>query len=325
MTDEAQLWVKYRPHTLDDMVGLGHLKADASSWVSYENNSHQLRCGGVIFAGPPGTGKTTAAQAIAKDLLGRDSYSTDFYEFNASDDRGIAFVRDRLKPLAQQKAVGRPFKVINLDEADGLTREAQDAMRQVIELTSPHTLWILTCNRIGRIIPALRSRLPTYTFQPLEVGEADALLSVVIHEEGFPSEWLDAVPTLILKHRGDLRACLKTLQVCNPNDVDSLLCNLQDDLLIVEELYGWILQEDWDECLKLSNEVTKQGISRDEVIDAMHRGIIEGYHDASASLAIHQCLKHLLILGQWAARSPDWVAGDLLFLQSLIGDYQHRG
>ena len=313
----TQLWLKHRPSTLTNMVGLDALKADAGSW----SVAGTLRCGGVIFHGPPGTGKTTAARAIAKDML-NDAFEANFHEFNASDERGIAFVRDRLKPLAEQKAVGATFKVINLDEADGLTRDAQDTMRQVIELTSPHTLWILTCNRVSRIIPALRSRLPSYTFPPLGVEEADAFLSVVVHEEGFPDQWTDAIPALIKKHHGDLRACLKTLQVCNPDSPDSLLGVIHDDLQVVEGLYDAISEGECEGSLRISTEVINQGIGRDEIIDSIHRSILKTYEQGGH---VSVALKHLLILGQWSARSPDWTAGDLLFLQSLIGDYQNRG
>ena len=149
----SQLWIKHRPDTLNHMVGLDSLKKDVPGWISYENNKFVLRCGGVIFNGKPGTGKTSASRAIAMDALGA-SFEANYHVFNASDDRGIQFIRERLKGLAQQKATNSQFKIINLDEADGLTRDAQDALRQIIEETCTHTLWILTCNRISKIIPA---------------------------------------------------------------------------------------------------------------------------------------------------------------------------
>ena len=105
----SQLWIKHRPDTLSYMVGLENLKKDVPGWIVYEKNNFVLRCGGVIFAGKPGTGKTSAARAIGKDALG-SAFEANYHVFNASDDRGIQFIRDRLKGLAQQKAINSSFK-----------------------------------------------------------------------------------------------------------------------------------------------------------------------------------------------------------------------
>lgn len=314
----TQLWLKYRPDTLADMVGCEGLKKDAGSW----SVAGSLRCGGVIFAGPPGTGKSASARAIAKDMLG-DSFFSNFHEFNTSDDRTIAFVRDRLKPLAEQTAVGSKFKIIFCDEADGLTKDSQDALKSVIEKTSPHTLWILCCNTVGRIIPALRSRLPTYTFDPLSVDDASGFLSHVCEQEGFPAKWKDSIGSLITKNRGDLRGCLKTMQVADPDDEDSLADMLSFNMEVMDDIYLSLVGEDYEDALKHSDTVISKGVGREEMIEGLHLAIIDRYNDTDIS---HQkALHHLLILGQWAARSPLWYASNLLFLQSMIGDFQKRG
>ncbi len=318
----SQLWKTHRPDTLIHMVGLDQLKADVPNWVVYENNKYILKCGGVIFNGPPGTGKTSASRAIAKDHLG-SAFEANYHEFNASDDRGIQFIRDRLKGLAQQKATNSPFKIINLDEADGLTRDAQDALRQIIEQTSTHTLWILTCNRIAKIIPALRSRLPSYSFNPLETEEADGFLQGVIEAEGFPNEWNAHIPALVDSKKGDLRACLKTMQICDPNDPDSLLSHLSDSHDSIDDLYATIEAEDWDGAMADIEIIVSEGLSRDDVISTLHGNLLTQYKENNVGIA--PTLKRLLILGQWAAKSPDWTSGDLLFLHAMIGDYFTRG
>lgn len=313
----TQLWLKYRPDTMADMVGLDGLKKDAQSWAV----AGSLRCGGVIFNGKPGTGKTSATRAIAKDMLG-SSFESNFHVFNASDDRGIGFVRDRLKPLAEQKAVGASFKVINLDEADGLTTDAQESMRQIIEITSKHTLWILTCNRVSRIIPALRSRLPTYNFGGLEGEEAESFLENVIENEGFPRDWLFSVNALIAKTDGDLRACLKTMQVCDSQDPKALALAVTQDYSAVISLYESIIHHEWEDAMTHIDSIDQQGLMRDDVIDALHDQCMERYKEGGTN--IQTALLHLLILGQWAAKSSDWVSGDILFLRSMVGDYNKR-
>lgn len=318
----AQLWLKHRPDTLSHMVGLDSIKADAPNWVAYENNKYVLKCGGVIFNGPPGTGKTSASRAIAKDHLG-PAFEANYHEFNASDERGIQFIRDRLKGLAQQKATNSPFKIINLDEADGLTRDAQDALRQIIEQTSTHTLWILTCNRISKIIPALRSRLPSYSFKPIESDEAQGFLERVIEIEGFPTEWISLIPSLIEGKKGDLRACLKTMQICDPKDPDGLLDHLSDSHDAIDQLYEAIDTEDFGDAMECAETIVAEGLSRDDVISTLHGNLLTQYKENNLSLGV--VLKRTLILGQWAAKSPDWTSGDLLFLHAMIGDYYNRG
>jgi len=313
----TQLWLKYRPDTMRNMVGLEGLKKDAQSWAV----AGSLRCGGVIFNGKAGTGKTTAARAIAKDMLG-SAFEANFHVFNASDDRGINFVRERLKPLAEQKATGANFKVINLDEADGLTNDAQESMRQIIEITSKHTLWILTCNRVSRIIPALRSRLPTYNFGGLEGEDAESFLENVIETENFPQDWVYSVKSLIGKTNGDLRACLKTMQICDPTDPKALALTIAQDYSAVIALYDSIVQREWEDCFTQIDIIDRQGVVRDEVIDAIHEACMDKYK--AGDIGIQIALLHLLILGQWAAKSADWVSGDILFLRSMIGDYNKR-
>ena len=158
----------------------------------------------MLLVGPPGTGKTTTAHAISHEI------GADIYEFNASDERGIDFIRTRVKQVATQRGYGQ-HTIILLDEADGLTKQAQDALRRIVE--NGHALFILTANEPANIIPALKSRCVTFKFRAYNEREVHNFLPSWAH--GLAKEITTA-------YDGDLRRISLALESAD-EDRDKLL------------------------------------------------------------------------------------------------------
>src|SRR2546425_8469590 len=164
---EELMWVeKYRPHKLEDLVNQESVKERLAPLIEKPNELPHL-----LFSGPPGTGKTTAATIIARSLL-HDLWGDYTLSLNASDERGIDMVRERVKIFASysDRREGIPFRLIILDEADSMTADAQTALRRIMEESSQFTRFILICNYSSGIIEPLQSRCAIFRFQRLDEG-----------------------------------------------------------------------------------------------------------------------------------------------------------
>ena len=150
MNRQLPLIEKYRPSKLEDIKNQDDIKNIFIDMVKNRNLPH------MIFYGGAGTGKTSTAIAICKQLY-KDNYNENVLELNASDERGIRVVREKIKTFSQ-KAVDNDFKIIILDEADAMTSDSQFALRRIIEKYSINTRFFLICNYINKIIPPLLSR-----------------------------------------------------------------------------------------------------------------------------------------------------------------------
>ncbi|KXG45803.1 ATPase, AAA-type, core [Penicillium griseofulvum] len=215
-----QPWVeKYRPKTLDDVAAQDHTTKVLRRTLQASNLPHML------FYGPPGTGKTSTILALAKSLFGPALYRSRILELNASDERGIGIVRDKVKNFARAQlsqptgldAAYRaqypcpPFKIIILDEADSMTQDAQSALRRTMETYSRITRFCLVCNYVTRIIEPLASRCSKFRFKMLDNSAAGERISNIAEQEGLQLED-GVIDTLIRCGEGDLRRAITYLQ-----------------------------------------------------------------------------------------------------------------
>lgn len=202
-----EIWIeKYRPRSLKDVVGQKDIVDRLQSYVTAKNLPH------LMFAGPAGTGKTTSAIALARELYA-DSWKGNFNELNASDERGIDVVRGKIKEFARTAPIGgADFKIIFLDEADALTSDAQAALRRTMERYSRTCRFILSCNFSSRIIEPIQSRCAVFRFRPLRPEDIKKNLGQIAAAEMLSIED-DALDALVHVSQGDMRKAVNSLQV----------------------------------------------------------------------------------------------------------------
>ena len=200
------LWAeKYRPRTLDEIVNQRDTVIRLKKFVEEKNMPH------LLFAGPPGTGKTTAAHCLAHDLYG-DNYRAYMLELNASDERGIEVIRSKVKEFARSMVSGEvPFKIVLLDEADNMTPDAQQALRRLMELFTINTRFILIANYPSKIIEPIQSRCAVFRFTSLSKDDVVGRLKWIAEKEGVELED-EALEVIYELSEGDMRRAINVLQ-----------------------------------------------------------------------------------------------------------------
>ena len=206
------MWVeKYRPIKLDDVVNQKDIVESLKNLMKEPAGMPHL-----LFTGPAGVGKTTTALCMSRQLLGED-WKRDTLELNASDERGIKMVRERVKEFASVFKIRtsdreeRKFRIIILDEADEMTSEAQTALRRIIEDSSETTRFVIICNYLSQIIEPIQSRCAIFRFKRIEKEIIENHLKSLCKKEGIKYDD-KAISQIFESTNGDLRHSINILQ-----------------------------------------------------------------------------------------------------------------
>ena len=277
--EEAVMWVeKYRPKNLNEIVDLKDIVESLKAFMRNPKTMPHL-----LLAGIPGTGKTTVALCIARELFGQ-SWKTFTLELNASDERGIDTVRDRIKDFSRysRAAFGNiPFALIILDESDQMTGAAQTALRRIMETSSRTCRFILICNQSGKIIEPIQSRCAIFRFSRLDrKAMVDHLCCLAKNENVSISP--AAAERIVDYSEGDLRQAINALQtasVYRDGVVDEKTVVLvigeaspmQIQIMVRKALYG-----DFVEARKMMYDlIGSYGFSGAEIIRQMQRELFK--------------------------------------------------
>ncbi|KAM7514827.1 hypothetical protein LguiA_004410 [Lonicera macranthoides] len=266
---KATPWVeKYRPQSLADVAAHRDI-VDTIDRLTSENKLPHL-----LLYGPPGTGKTSTILAVARKLYGSQMHNM-VLELNASDDRGIEVVRQQIQDFASTQSFSfgpkSSVKLVLLDEADAMTKDAQFALRRVIEKYTKNTRFSLICNHVNKIIPALQSRCTRFRFAPLDAVHVSERLKHVIAAEGLdvPESGLAALVRLC---NGDMRKALNILQSTHMasqqiTEEAVYLCTGNPLPKDIEQISYWLLNESFSETFRRITQMkTIKGLALVDIV-----------------------------------------------------------
>ena len=206
---DSSIWIeKFRPKKFEDVIGQDKIVGRIKAFVEQKNLPH------LLFSGPAGVGKTSLILTAARELYG-ENFRQNILETNASDSRGIDTIRNEVKDFARTKSIGNvPFKICILDEADALTREAQQALRRTMEQYSSICRFCLITNWSSKIIDPIQSRCTIFRFKPLEKESINRIIGKLAKEENLKIDD-GAREALIYVSSGDVRRLENVLQSCS--------------------------------------------------------------------------------------------------------------
>ena len=273
MVEDTTIWTeKYRPSKFEGVVGQEDIIKRVQNLTNSMNIPH------LLFAGPAGTGKSTLALIVVKELFGKN-WKENYLELNASDERGIDVVRQKVKDFARTKAIGDVnFKVIFLDEADALTKEAQQALRRTMENYTKTCRFIMSCNYSSKILDPIQSRCVVLRFKLLEKKDIEKRVKFIAENENLKISD-ESIETLYELCEGDCRRVINILQATaaisseiSSDLISTLTTNAKPaDIKIVLDyaLSGDFLKSKE----KLLDVMLKESISGSDIIKAIQREV----------------------------------------------------
>jgi replication factor C small subunit len=311
---EIAVWAeKYRPRKLSEVINQKHVVERAKAFVEEKNIPHML------FAGPPGSGKTTVALCIAYELYG-DSWRQNVLELNASDARGIDVIRGQVKDFARTKPIGEvPYKIIILDEADNLTSDAQQALRRTMEAFTAVSRFCLICNFSSKIIEPIQSRCAVFRFKALTEADIRKYIDRIVKGEKLKITE-DGIKAIVEICEGDLRKVANLLQAAA-----SVGKKIDEDTIYevasrakptdIKEMLELVLKGKFDDARKkLQDLLLRQGLSGTDIISEIHKQIY--------SLNIPEDLKIKLVekCGEYEFRL-NMGGNEVIQLESLLAQF----
>jgi len=279
------IWTeKYRPKQLDDVIGQEHIIPRLKSFVETRSLPHCL------FAGPAGCGKTTVALCIASELF-KDQWKSNFLELNASDERGIDTIRIKVKDFARTLPINGQFKIVYLDEADALTKDAQHALRRTMEMYSNICRFILACNYSGKIIPPIQSRTAVFRFSSLSQNDIEARLKLIANQEGVKVD-NDVLSLIFNLSEGDMRKAINILQMSSSGHknitreiVQAVTSKMEP--AIVRKMLDTAMAGKFKEArATLISLLLEKGIAAEDVIKDIHTQILSMNLDDTKKLSL---------------------------------------
>ena len=293
-------WVeKYRPKKLSDIT------SQKDVVISLRKSLKTLNIPHLVFFGPSGCGKTSSILALSRELFGDEYFNNKIIELNASDERGINVVRDKIKTYAKHKVInnlnGPQFKIIILDEADSMTPDSQFALRRIMEEYSNITRFCIICNYHNKIIDPIVSRCSLFRFNPISNKDITSKLKYIIKNEKM--ECSDNILKKIVKIcRGDLRKAINFLQRCHNyfgDNINEILLDEISGIINVDQLKNLIdlcINKDSDNVDKMVLKFYNNGYSLVNQILELHDLIIE--NDKFNSIEKSEIIKKIVEIDQ---------------------------